>query len=84
MLSWGNFRKEEKAVRRFSYHKDKDMTVHLFVRRSKRVNAGSAPFLYCGPVEFKEWSGERPITVQWHLPVPVPQRFHALLKIPEV
>jgi superfamily II DNA or RNA helicase/HKD family nuclease/diadenosine tetraphosphate (Ap4A) HIT family hydrolase len=64
------------------YHKEKSLAVHLFVRRSKRVNGGSAPFIYCGPVDFKDWRGERPITVQWHLQEPVPQRLHNFLKIP--
>jgi hypothetical protein len=59
------------------------MTVHLFVRRSKKVASRSVPFTYCGLVEFKSWKGEQPITVQWHLPEPVPERLHKLLKVPQ-
>ena len=33
---------------------------------------GAAPFVYCGDVQFLDWSGERPITVNWRLPAEVP------------
>jgi hypothetical protein len=50
--------------------------VHLFVRKTSKIaGRGSAPFLYCGDVEFVEWEGDKPITVRWHLPEPVPERF---------
>ena len=47
--------------------------MHLFVRaRKKMPRGGAAPFVYCGDVSFIRWSGERPITVSWKLPVDVP------------
>jgi hypothetical protein len=46
--------------------------VHLFVRPSKLRGTGAAPFIYCGSPAFQSWEGEKPITVVWKLPTPVP------------
>jgi Domain of unknown function (DUF3427) len=49
--------------------------VHLFVRKTSKIaGGGSAPFTYCGDVEFVEWEGEKPITVRWRLPEALPER----------
>jgi len=40
---------------------------------SKIPGGGSAPFVYCGDVDFVDWEGERPITVQWRLPERFPE-----------
>jgi len=56
-------------------HVAQQVTVHLFVRKGKRrIGGGAAPFVYCGPVTFESWDGERPITVRWRLSVPLPER----------
>jgi len=58
--------------------------VNLFVRRSaKTPNGTGAPFYYCGEVEFIEWHGEKPITVQWRLKNPLPERLWNSFKIPQ-
>lgn len=47
--------------------------VHLFVRRGKKTQRGTAqPFTYCGELRFLEWEGDKPITVQWQLLSPLP------------
>jgi superfamily II DNA or RNA helicase/HKD family nuclease len=51
---------------------DRQARIHLFVRNGKLRNGKAAPFLYCGQPEFAAWEGEKPITVTWRLPVPVP------------
>ena len=54
-------------------HVGQGIAVHLFVRsQKKRPGGGSAPFIYCGDVQFMSWKGEKPITVKWQLPAPVP------------
>lgn len=63
------------------HHVAKGLKVHLFVRRSKKIRSQSAPFYYCGQVTFETWEGERPITINWRLPTPVPERLHALFLI---
>jgi len=63
------------------HHLAKGLKVHLFVRRSKKIRSQSAPFFYCGQLTFDSWHGERPITIDWRLTSPVPERLHALFLI---
>jgi superfamily II DNA or RNA helicase/HKD family nuclease len=63
------------------HHVTKGLKVHLFVRRSKKIRSQSAPFYYCGEVTFETWQDERPITINWRLSTPVPERLHALFLI---
>jgi superfamily II DNA or RNA helicase len=70
--------KHGKAIRN---HGALGLTVELFVRRAKRRGGGASPFLYCGPVSFLSWEGERPITVRWSLSEPVPQRLWEAFKV---
>jgi hypothetical protein len=59
-------------------HAEQDTPVHLFVRAKKKTQTGAAaPFAYCGDVEFVEWEGEKPITVRWRLPEPLPEKLLA-------
>ena len=64
-------------------HAERDIPVHLFVRHQKKLpGGGSAPFVYCGDVEFAQWHGEKPISVQWRLSEPVPARLRSELRVP--
>ena len=58
-----------------------DYRVHLFVRTSKLRGTGAAPFIYCGSPAFQSWEGEKPITVVWKLPSPVPIHLRRLFNI---
>ncbi len=63
-------------------HKALGIAVHLFVRKEKVGADGKAsPFVYCGPVHFDNWEGDSPITVQWRLESPVPERLREYLNI---
>jgi len=54
-------------------HKARGISIHLFVRaKAKTPDGRGAAFYYCGPVEFKSWTGEKPITVICKLTTPVP------------
>jgi len=63
------------------HHVSKGLKVHLFVRRSKKIRSQSSPFCYCGEVTFESWQDERPITINWRLAAPVPERLRALFLI---
>lgn len=64
-------------------HAARDVPVHLFVRPNKRgANNAAAAFVYCGPVQFESWEGDKPITIRWKLEEPVPQRLRAFLNVP--
>ena len=60
---------------------EKGWNVHLFVRASKLRQGKAAPFRYIGIVEFKDWKGERPITVIWKLQDPLPSSMYDVLEI---
>jgi hypothetical protein len=62
---------EGKHGRLIRAHESLGIPVHLFVRKTKKRNGGAAPFVYCGPVCFEEWEGDRPITVRWRLEQPI-------------
>ncbi|MER5174032.1 DUF3427 domain-containing protein [Thioclava kandeliae] len=62
--------------------KERD-TVHLFVRRGNKLNGKVNPFIYCGQPRFLAWEGEKPITVTWQLPEPVPLGLQAELGVPK-
>ena len=55
--------------------------IHLFVRATKKRGSASAPFFYCGEVDFQDWQGDLPITVTWTLRSPVPQHLWKLLRL---
>jgi hypothetical protein len=65
-------------------HLKQGITVHLFVRAKGKTRDGKGEsFLYCGPVEFASWAGEKPITVVWKLTTPVPMALWSELSIAE-
>ena len=64
-------------------HAAQGVTVHLFVRKQKRDATGSGRFIYCGPVQFRDWEGDQPITIRWHLPEQLPDRLNVALNTRE-
>ena len=48
-------------------HAQKGFEVHLFVRKTSKVAIVTAPFVYCGDVDFVDWEGNKPITIRWKL-----------------
>jgi superfamily II DNA or RNA helicase len=63
-------------------HAERQIAVHLFIRRAKKIGTRSAAFIYCGRLTFERWRGERPITVEWRLAQPVPERLLDVFGIP--
>jgi hypothetical protein len=66
--------RDSKAGQMLRNHVAEGVTVHLFVRKQKRDATGSGRFIYCGPVRFRDWEGDQPITIRWELGAPVPER----------
>lgn len=60
--------------RRIEGHQALGISVHLFVRRKAKVKGVTQGFTYCGPMAFRRWEGEKPITVWWDLDEPVPEK----------
>ncbi len=67
---------------RLARHRELGVTIHLFVRARPKDGAKTAGFVYCGPVEFQRWEGEKPITVWWRLASPVPEEVRGSLRVP--
>ena len=67
---------------RLARHRELGVTIHLFVRARPKDGAKTAGFVYCGPVEFQRWEGEKPITVWWRLAAAVPEQLRAGLRVP--
>lgn len=58
---------ESKRGRELINHQSLGLSVHLFVRENKMRNGKAAPFIYCGPVEYKSHKSSAPISVLFHL-----------------
>jgi hypothetical protein len=56
------------------HHRERQISVHLFVRKHPKQEARAAPFVYCGQLEFLDWEGEKPISVRWRLTTPMSER----------
>ncbi|MCM2370618.1 DUF3427 domain-containing protein [Rhodopirellula sp. ICT_H3.1] len=56
--------------------------IHLFIRKLKVLDGKAAPFVYCGPVDFESWEGEKPISITWSLREPVPEELRSILDVP--
>jgi superfamily II DNA or RNA helicase/diadenosine tetraphosphate (Ap4A) HIT family hydrolase/HKD family nuclease len=70
------------SEQKLAKHVQLGIPVHLFVRKTSKLNGRTAPFLYCGECEFLSWNGDRPITVHWKLRNPVPERWQGVLDVP--
>ena len=65
--------RESKVGQQIKQHHTAGIAVHLFVRLSRKTpNGKAAPFTYCGEVDFRDWSGDKPITIEWELRSPLP------------
>ena len=56
-----------RAGQAMRHHKEREVPVHLLVRKKSKFGSKAAPFVYVGEVEFESWEDERPITVVWRL-----------------
>jgi superfamily II DNA or RNA helicase/diadenosine tetraphosphate (Ap4A) HIT family hydrolase/HKD family nuclease len=75
-------KRDSEPGRRIAEHVERSIGVHLFVRAVAKVGGTTQPFVYCGPLAFERWDGDRPITVWWRLEQEVPERHRDELKVP--
>ena len=72
-VSQNKTRAESKDGIAIREHARQDITVHLFVRKTRKTQrGGGAPFVYCGPVSFVRSEGAAPMKVSWRLDHAVP------------
>jgi hypothetical protein len=75
-------RRETRTGEDLRDHAAKGITVHLLIRKQKKLEGRGAPFFYCGSVDFVDWEGDQPITIRWRLPEPVPDSLWATFAPP--
>jgi len=76
-------RRDSGTGEKFRNHADLGISIQLFVRKHSKVDGKGAPFFYCGPVQFIDWEGDKPITVRWKLAEPVPDSLWAIFQPPD-
>lgn len=65
---------------RYATHREHQSTVHLFIRDTKESDGdtGAPPYMYGGPANYVNHSGDRPMRVLWKLEYELPDdTFHA-------
>nr|WP_152190558.1 DUF3427 domain-containing protein [Georgenia satyanarayanai] len=57
---------------RYLHHRERGTHVLLFSREHKSDALGAAPYLFLGPADYVDHTGERPIAITWRLRRPLP------------
>jgi SOS-response transcriptional repressor LexA len=58
---------ENKRGKELIGHKNKGLSIHLFVREGKLSGGKAAPFTYFGEVSYASHTGSAPISIEWKL-----------------
>ena len=74
-------KQDSKHGRMIRDHISKQIDIHLFIRKRKKLDGKAAPFTYCSPVHFQSCQGEKPISVKWKLSESVPPTMWSQLGI---
>lgn len=65
----------------YIYHKEREIHVHLFVRKFSTMHGMTLPFMYLGEVDYVNSHGDRPMNIIWKLQKPVPEDlYHDLIR----
>jgi len=73
-------RRETPTGENLRSHVERGITIHLLIRKQPKLEGRGAPFVYCGPIEFKDWEGDKPITIRWQLAESVPDSLWGTFK----
>ena len=52
-------------------HQKRGLTLHLLVRKAKRIGNENMQFYYLGPVKLQSYRGEKPITMEFEIVHPI-------------
>ena len=62
-------------------HKERNIHVHLFVRKFSKMYGMTLPFMYLGELDYVSSHGDKPMTIIWKLHQPVPEDlYHDLIR----
>ncbi len=74
LLHWesqSNTTQQSETGQNLVHHAERNYTILIFARRTKRRNTVTVPFTYLGPAERVSFEGERPIKMIWRLRYPM-------------
>lgn len=57
----------------YIHHKERDIHIHLFVRKFTEMHGMTLPFTYLGEIDYVSSKGNSPMNIHWRLQAPVPQ-----------
>ena len=60
---------------RYIHHREQGSNIFLCVRRTKKEDGATSPYVFLGPADYVSHSGERPISFVWRLHRPAPIDF---------
>lgn len=60
------------AGQRYQHHVAHGSHIMLFVRESPTQEAGTAPYIFLGPVDYVSHEGSKPMSIMWRLQRPMP------------
>lgn len=56
----------------YIFHKEKNIHIHLFVRKFDKMHGTTLPFTYLGEVDYVSSHGDKPMNIKWRLHQPIP------------
>ena len=57
----------------YVHHKERDIHVHLFIRKFSEMHGMTLPFMYLGEIDYVNSHGDKPMNIVWKLHKPVPE-----------
>ena len=65
----------------YIYHKERDIHIHLFIRKFSEMHGMTLPFMYLGEVDYVGSHGDKPMNITWKLHQSVPEDlYHDLIR----
>ncbi|WP_210471748.1 DUF3427 domain-containing protein [Sporosarcina sp. 6E9] len=62
-------------------HKERDIHIHLFIRKFSTMHGMTLPFMYLGEIDYVSSHGDKPMNIIWKLHKPVPEDlYHDLIR----
>jgi superfamily II DNA or RNA helicase/HKD family nuclease len=60
----------------YVHHQERDIHIHLFVRKFKEMHGVVLPFTYLGEIDYVSSHGDKPMNITWKLQKPIPEALY--------
>lgn len=64
---------ESERGKDYIFHKERDIHIHLFVRKFDNMHGMTLPFTYLGEIDYVSSHDNNPMSIKWRLHHPVPE-----------